>query len=140
MVRLVTGKSLLRMDEELAERHRVLVVEDDADMREVERQVLDFAGYDVLVARNGREALDTIKAERLSVILLDLMMPVMDGLTFLAERRRLELGEEIPVLCVSAGGPDMLRQALRLGAKECFEKPADLEVLCDRVEYYCALS
>jgi len=117
--------------------HLVLVVEDDLDVREVERQMLDFAGYEVLVAGNGREALETLSDQRPSVILLDLMMPVMDGLTFLAERRRLGLGEDIPVVCVSASGKEMLQQALRLGAKECLQKPSDLDELFDRVEHYC---
>lgn len=117
--------------------HLVLVVEDDLDMREVERQMLDFAGYEVLVAGNGREALETLSDQRPSVILLDLMMPVMDGLTFLAERRRLGLGEDIPVVCVSASGKEMLQQALRLGAKECLQKPPDFDELFDRVEHYC---
>jgi len=117
--------------------HLVLVVDDDLDVREVERQMLDFAGYEVLVAGNGREALETLSDQRPSVILLDLMMPVMDGLTFLAERRRLGLGEDIPVVCVSAGGKEMLQQALRLGAKECLQKPPDFDELFDRVEHYC---
>jgi DNA-binding response OmpR family regulator len=71
------------------------------------------------------------------VILLDLMMPVMDGLTFLAERKRRHLAEEVPVVCVSAAGEEMTADALRLGAKECIPKPADFDELCQRVAHYC---
>lgn len=106
-------------------------------MREVESQVLGYAGYDVVLARNGVEALERLQ-QRPAVILLDLMMPVMDGLTFLAERRRLAVGADIPVLCLSAGGDEMLRHAIRLGASECMSKPPDFDALCDRVEHYCS--
>lgn len=121
----------------MAQRYRVLVVEDDADMREIERQVLGYAGFEVLLAANGREALDTVSDQGFDVILLDLMMPVMDGLTFLAERRRLGLAVGVPIVCVSAGGSEMLRHALRLGATECLQKPINVDELCDRVEHHC---
>ncbi len=121
----------------MTQRYRVLVVEDDADMREIERQVLGYAGFEVLLAANGREALDWVTDQGCDLILLDLMMPVMDGLTFLAERRRLGLAAGVPIVCVSAEGPEMLRHALRLGATECLQKPVDVEELCERVEHYC---
>lgn len=115
----------------------VLVIEDDPDMRELERAVLGCAGYDVLLAANGREGLDALARQRPCVIILDLMMPVMDGLTFLAECRKRHLADTVPVLCVSAAGEEMVDHALSLGARECIHKPADFEVLCERVAYHC---
>lgn len=115
----------------------VLVIEDDPDMREIERATLGSAGHHVMVATNGREALDVLQQERPCVIVLDLMMPVMDGLTFLAERRRRALAEDVPVLCVTAGGEEMTAHALHLGASECLHKPADFDELCERVTHYC---
>ena len=106
-------------------------------MREIERAALGRAGYDVMLARNGREGLDALARQRPCVIVLDLMMPVMDGLTFLAECRRRNLATEIPVLCVSAAGEDMVEHALTLGAIECIHKPADFDVLCERVAFHC---
>jgi DNA-binding response OmpR family regulator len=116
----------------------VLVIEDDPDMLEIERTTLSCVGHDVLLAHNGYEGLRTLESHRPCVILLDLMMPVMDGLTFLAERQRRKLADDVPVVCVSAAGPEMVGTALRLGAKECIHKPADLDDLCERVERYCA--
>ena len=116
---------------------RVLVIEDDPDMREIERATLGSAGHEVFVATNGREGLEALERERPCVILLDLMMPVMDGLTFLAERRKRALATDVPVLCVTAGGEEMTRDALRLGARECMHKPADFDELCERVSEYC---
>lgn len=115
----------------------VLVIEDDPDMRELERMALSDSGHDVLLARNGREGLQTLKSRRPCVILLDLMMPVMDGLTFLAERKRRNVGADVPVVCISAGGDEIIDEALRLGAKECIHKPADFDDLCERVSHYC---
>lgn len=115
----------------------VLIIEDDPDMRELERTALECGGYDVRVAPNGREGLRELYDRRPCVILLDLMMPVMDGLTFLAERRRHPTAAEVPVVCVSAAGPEMIAHALRLGARECLQKPTDLDQLCDLVRIYC---
>jgi two-component system, OmpR family, response regulator MprA len=115
----------------------VLIVEDDADMREIERTTLGCAGYDVVEASDGAEGLASLERRRPCVILLDLMMPRMDGLTFLAERRRRQLADGVPVVCVSAAGPEMVEHAIRLGAQECIPKPADIDELCDRVEHYC---
>lgn len=130
IVRYILTNSMSRL-------FRILIVEDDADIREVESQVLGYAGYQVRSVRNGREALDALAVEHFSLIVLDLMMPVMDGLTFLNERRRLGIAEHVPVVCVSAA-THLLSQAIGLGAQECLQKPTDFDQLCDRVEHYCS--
>jgi DNA-binding response OmpR family regulator len=61
----------------------------------------------------------------------------MDGLTFLVERRRRGVALDVPVICVTAGGDEMMRHAMRLGASECLQKPANLDELCDKVALYC---
>jgi DNA-binding response OmpR family regulator len=115
----------------------VLVIEDDPDMRELERTALACGGHEVVLAANGQEGLRALERRRPCLILLDLMMPVMDGLTFLAERRRRGVATGVPVVCVSAGGEEIVAEAMRLGAQECVHKPADLTDLCERVEHYC---
>jgi CheY-like chemotaxis protein len=64
-------------------------------------------------------------------------MPVMDGLTFLAERLKEGVALDVPVICVSASGTDVLAQARRLGAVACIPKPADLDALCEMVTRHC---
>jgi DNA-binding NtrC family response regulator len=115
----------------------VLVIEDDPDMRELERTALQCGGFDVMVAGNGREGLETLQQRRPCVILLDLMMPVMDGLSFLKERHSQSLAPGVPVVCVTAGGDEMMAHARRLGATECLSKPTDFDDLCDLVGRYC---
>ena len=80
----------------------VLVVEDDADVRELHRRMLEKRGWTVREAVNGREALDRVHAQRPDLVLLDLMMPEMDGFEFLnALDAEPELGS-IPVIVVTA--------------------------------------
>ena len=115
----------------------VLVVEDDPDMRELERRVLTDAGHDVLLAENGHEALRALETHRPSVIVLDVMMPGMDGLTFLLERMQRGIAVDVPVVCVSAAGPALAGEAMKRGAAEFIGKPVSLEDLCERVAHYC---
>lgn len=118
----------------------VLVVEDDVDFRELERVALTLDGYRVLTAANGAEALAVLSTEHPCVILLDLMMPVMDGLTFLRERGKIPDAQSVPVVCVSAGGRDLSAEALRRGAVDCLPKPTDLDDLCATVAEMCRRS
>jgi CheY-like chemotaxis protein len=80
----------------------VLVVDDDAGFRELMRRVLEREGYTVTEADNGRAGLDQLREHLPGVILLDLMMPEMDGFEFLDEFRRHEAWRAIPVVVVTA--------------------------------------
>ncbi len=115
----------------------VLVVEDDLDMRELERLALETNGFQVVTVGNGAEALAHLQQKRPCAILLDLMMPVMDGLTFLRERHRVRAAERVPVICVSAAGHEMVFEALRSGAVDCLPKPTDFDELCQVVSAHC---
>jgi CheY-like chemotaxis protein len=80
----------------------VLVVDDDAALRELLRRILEGAGYTVVEAENGRVALERLRTMAPGVILLDLMMPEMDGFEFVAEVRRHEAWRAIPIVVVTA--------------------------------------
>src|SRR5262249_47151194 len=80
----------------------VLIVEDDAPLRELLRRMLEREGYAVVEADNGQAALERLRDGTPGVILLDLMMPVMDGFEFLVERRREDLGRDVPVIVLTA--------------------------------------
>jgi signal transduction histidine kinase/DNA-binding response OmpR family regulator/HAMP domain-containing protein len=80
----------------------ILIVEDDALQRGYLREELTLAGWAVVEAANGAEALKTCEAQTPSLILLDLTMPIMDGFEFLDELRRREGGADIPVVVVTA--------------------------------------
>jgi hypothetical protein len=80
----------------------VLVVEDDAASREMLVRLIEKSGLPVRAARDGREALEIVAVERPQLILLDLMMPEVDGFAFVERLRADELGADIPVLVVTA--------------------------------------
>ena len=80
----------------------VLVVDDDAGVRQLLRRMLEPAGYTVVEAANGREALERLREAAPGVVLLDLMMPEMDGFEFVAEVRRHEALRAIPIVVITA--------------------------------------
>jgi CheY-like chemotaxis protein len=86
-------------------RKSVLIVDDDLDIREVLAETLEGRGFDVATAANGLDALTVLRGSRVrpSVILLDLMMPIMDGYAFLEHRRQDPILASIPLATVTAG-------------------------------------
>jgi PAS domain S-box-containing protein len=81
---------------------KVLVAEDDTATRELFETILQRQGWNVSVVENGRQALDAVKASPPDLILLDLMMPEMNGFQFISELRRIPEYEAIPIVVVTA--------------------------------------
>jgi two-component system response regulator MprA len=81
---------------------RVLVVDDDPSIREVVTEVLELDGYAVETAANGAEALEKVQAQAPNAIVLDLMMPGMDGWQFMDACSAERVCEDVPVLVLSA--------------------------------------
>jgi CheY-like chemotaxis protein len=80
----------------------VLVIDDDATLRQLLRRLLEHEGFTVVEAENGRVALERLRDVSPSVVLLDLMMPEMDGFEFVAEFRRHQDWRAIPIVVVTA--------------------------------------
>jgi CheY-like chemotaxis protein len=114
----------------------VLVVDDDLDVRRLLEACLTAEGLEVVTARDGRDALDRLTRCHPSVILLDLMMPVMDGETFRRHQQRQPALKDIPVVCLSAQH-DAPAIARRLGVRECLVKPFDLDHVIASVRRHC---
>jgi len=113
---------------ELPRARRVLVVDDDEQLRYVLRETMLEDGYEVEAASNGREALAIIRRWPPDIIVLDLMMPIMDGMTFRREQQRLGLSDGVPVIVLSASR-EMPGLAERVGASAAVPKPFDLDDL-----------
>ena len=111
----------------------VLIVEDDPDSRNMLAALLGLHGYRTVTAANGLEALEMARRERPGVILLDLMMPVMDGQTFRQEQLNDATIAGIPVVVLSAHAraADLARE---LGATAHLLKPFDLNQLLGAIE------
>src|SRR5918997_1964538 len=113
----------------------VLVVDDDEGVRAVMATALEDDGWTVETAENGRTALETLDWARPEAIILDLRMPVMDGLTF-AERYREFPEPRAPLILISATVSETAVQAT--GAVTGLRKPVDLNVLLDTVREFAA--
>ncbi len=118
----------------MGRRGSVLVVDDDPDVREVMSLALESSGYEARVAADGRDALAKLADGRPCVMLVDLMMPVMDGIELVRHLRREASTATIPIVIVSA----FERPSGLAGANEFLSKPVDLGDLLDVVARFCS--
>jgi CheY-like chemotaxis protein len=109
----------------------VLVVDDDPDILDAICDILEGEGYRVARARHGVEALERVEAEPPAIILLDLMMPVMDGLAFAQALRERPGKEGIPIVVISADGNP--QRAASVDAAGYLAKPFDIDALLSQV-------
>jgi CheY-like chemotaxis protein len=116
----------------------VLVVDDDVEIRETLVEVLEERGYRTVAASNGKQALDALHGgTRPELILLDMMMPVMDGAQFRAQQREEPEIAGIPVVLISAHA-DLTKRMRELDANAALQKPISFRDLIDTVRRYCA--
>ncbi len=121
------------MANEAASGKTILIVEDDTATREALALVLTGQGFTVVGAANGQEALTHLRSEvRPDLILLDLMMPVMDGWQFRREQVRDPVLSAIPVVVLSADG-NVHQKAASLHAAGYLQKPVDVEHLVEAI-------
>ena len=116
-------------------RNDVLVVDDDADMLDVMKFVLDEAGYSVRSAENGKQALEATAAQVPALVLLDMLMPVMDGWQC-ARELRARYGH-IPIVVVTAA-ENARAFGAEVGADDVLPKPFEINDLLQVVERYVA--
>jgi CheY-like chemotaxis protein len=113
----------------------VLVVEDDPDLMEVVRIMLDASGYDVRCTRNGREAIAAVAQQKPAVVLLDMLMPVMDGWEC-ARELRARYGHAVPIVVMTAAEHARAR-ADQIGAvDDVLSKPFEMDQLLRVVGRY----
>lgn len=108
----------------------VLVVEDFEDNRFMMRRLLEMSGYSVVEAVNGQQAVEKARDERPDVILMDLSLPVLDGLAATRRIREEEGLRKVPIIAVSAhDSADFHAEALAAGCNEYVTKPIDFDQL-----------
>jgi CheY-like chemotaxis protein len=117
-------------------RPSILVVEDDEAIRGVLEAALVAEGYEVLIAKDGRSALELATRRTPALILLDLRLPGMDGSEFARAYHQLP-GRHAPTIVLSAA-PDARERASELGVRAFVAKPFDLDQLILLVERYLA--
>ncbi|OGH03538.1 MAG: hypothetical protein A2557_01135 [Candidatus Lambdaproteobacteria bacterium RIFOXYD2_FULL_56_26] len=118
-------------------RYKVLIVEDDRINQLVAMRILQLLGVGFGVASNGKEALDSLKQESFDLVLMDCLMPVMDGFEATREIRKLKQYSTIPIIALTAKtGPDVRRECLEQGMDDYLSKPVDVDLLRQFLDHY----
>ena len=113
---------------------KVLVVDDDPDLAALCSMLLESEGYDTDIARNGYEAYNAISSEQIDVVLLDAMMPVLDGLTVCRMVKRDPDLKDVPIILMSASR--RLCDEAHGSADAVISKPFDLDNLVNTVHHF----
>jgi CheY-like chemotaxis protein len=114
--------------------HSVLIVEDDSDIRHSIARLIEDEGYLVMTARNGAEAIEVLKRARPCIVLLDLMMPIMDGWQVVGVMSADEFLKSIPVVVTSAFAA---HAPLEPPVARVLSKPLDTAKLLAAIEAFC---
>ena len=116
----------------------ILLVDDDLDLQDIIKNALEIEGYNVLIANNGREALDVLEAQQennqVNCIILDLMMPIMDGAEMLGLLRKNPKLASIPVIISTAKGTVDPNTASN--SQSVIKKPMKIDLLYSAIEKY----
>lgn len=116
---------------------KILVVEDNEDNREIFVFRLQQLGFEVLVAANGKEAIETASRTKPDLIFMDLRMPVMDGWEATKALRQTEWGKDLPVVAVTAHAlEEDKRKALNAGCNDFIPKPVDYALIRDAIQKF----
>ncbi|MBI4866828.1 MAG: response regulator transcription factor [Candidatus Wallbacteria bacterium] len=119
---------------------RILIVDDDGDVLEVMSKVLELNGYKPIRATDGKQGLEALRTQKIDLILLDLMMPVMDGFETLDMIQKQSGMKGVPVIVLSARGEkDSVVKALKQGAVDYVHKGTDPDELLARVHVHLTI-
>jgi len=114
---------------------KILVVDDQWTIRILNKRLLENSGYEVTASASGKEALQLLKNERFDLVLLDILMPDMNGKDVLREVRENHSWADLPVIMVTAKRKDDdIEEALSLGANDYMTKPFDLTALTNCIK------
>lgn len=114
---------------------RILVVDDDPDLLAICSLILESEGYDIDVAHNGYEAYETLSHDGVDVVLLDVMMPVLDGITVCKMVKRDPRTKDLPVIVMSAS-QRLCDVAMESQADAVISKPFDIDQLVSTVHRF----
>ncbi len=114
---------------------RILIAEDFEDNRIALKLLLNHAGYEVIEAEDGRAAVEAVQRDKPDLVLMDITLPVVDGLQATREIRNHGEFERLPIIIVSAhDNEDIRRQAIEAGGSEYISKPIEIEKLKKLIE------
>jgi DNA-binding response OmpR family regulator len=113
----------------------ILVIDDDDQVRSMLRDMLEFEGYHVIDAANGRQGISSFQQQPVDLVITDILMPEKEGLETIIELRKSQPG--LQIIAISGGGArsnmDYLLSADMLGATKTFSKPVDRKELLSAI-------
>ena len=112
---------------------RVLIVDDNKDLREMWLAIFSIEGFTVITAENGSEGYNAAERERPDIIVTDLNMPMLDGINMIKKLRALPDFRKVPIVAVSAYGRRQGKEALKAGADRLMQKPVETDMLIQTV-------
>lgn len=113
---------------------RILIAEDDQDIRELVALTLQFHGHEVVSAVDGAEALEKAQGDPFDVILMDVRMPRMTGYEACRRMREIDVTREVPIIFLSAKGQESeIKAGMEAGATQYILKPFTPEVLAGKI-------
>ncbi len=115
---------------------KVLIVEDNEDTRGFMKFLVESYGYQVVEAADGIEALESFKTQHPDIILMDVSLPFVDGLTTARAIRGIDVAGNIPIIVVTALGKSYYDQAIEAGCNDLLCKPLDFDLLEPLIEKY----
>jgi CheY-like chemotaxis protein len=120
---------------------QILLIEDDKDISDVLKDLLESEGYRVTTAENGKEGLDLLAGSSYlpDLILVDLMMPIMNGFEFCKTKNEQEKLKSIPTIVMSADG-HMDKKRDQLDVQEYLKKPLDLDIVLNTIAHYAQVN
>ena len=117
---------------------KVLIVEDYEDAREFMKFLLETYGYQVIEAADGIEAVDKVKQQHPDLVLMDISLPMVDGLTATRAIREFDEKAKLPIIAVTAFGKNYYTRAMEAGCNDLIDKPIDFDVLEPILHQYLA--
>ena len=118
---------------------KILIVEDYEDTRDFMKFLIESYGYQVIEATDGIEAVDRAKYQCPDLILMDISLPLVDGLTATRTIRESNSKTEMPIIAVTAFGKNYYDRAIEAGCNDLIDKPIDFDVLEPILNHYLAL-
>lgn len=122
----------------MQEKKRVLIVDDDKDIVSIVKAILSGRGWDIEAAYSGQEALEAVTSQKPDIILLDIMMPEMNGIEVLKRLKKIDADARI-IMITAFGDVESYLDSMELGAYEYINKPFETDELLEMIDRVAAV-
>ena len=114
--------------------HKILIIEDSDDTREMMAKLLELESFTVVTARNGQSGIEQASSERPDLIITDINMPILNGIEMTRRLRAEPELKAIPILALTAYGDNLANEAIKAGANQVAIKPLEFDALIEAIK------